>query len=156
MERLDRQFRTLTKACFARHGQGYADLLGAWAMIVGDDLAAIARPERLRWPQRQAEEGRGGAVLILRVAEGRALEVQHEVSRILERINGFFGYEAVRGLKILQGPLGGESRGRTALPEPSPAAREKVEARLLEVEDARLKDALRRLGHAVSVSNTRR
>lgn len=156
MQRIDRQFRTLTKACFARYGRGYEDLLGSWAAIAGDGVAAIARPERLRWPRGQGEGQKGGATLVLRVMEGHALEVQHETARLVERINGFFGYEAVCAVKVLQGPLPDRTRALRPLPAPSEATRRAVEASLNGLEDARLKDALRRLGHAVFVSNTRR
>ena len=156
MQRIDRQFRALTKACFARYGHGYDGLLGNWTAIAGDELASIARPERLRWPRAQAEGAKGGATLVLRVMEGHALEVQHETARLVERINGFFGYQAVGAVKVLQGPLPDRGRGRPPLPEPSGAEREKVESRLKGLEYARLKDAVRRLGASVSVSNTRR
>jgi protein-disulfide isomerase len=49
--------------------------------------------------------------MVLRVAEGRALEFQHLGPRIIERINGYYGYEAVAALKILQGTVAPPRRG---------------------------------------------
>ncbi len=156
MQRIDRHFRALTEVAFSRYGHAYADVLGNWPAIVGEELAAIARPERLAWPGKaRDEQRREGATLIVRVAEGRGLEVQHEALRIVERINGFFGYGAVASLKIRQGPLPERASVRE-VPEPSAEAASAVEARVSAVADERLKDALRRLGRSLSVSNTKR
>ena len=80
----------------ARHGGGIlARLKAEWAAIVGRDLAAIAWPEAL---------ARGGT-LKLRVAPARALELQHRAPLVVERVNVFFGREAVTRLALIQGPL---------------------------------------------------
>jgi len=154
MQRLDAHLRAVTRAALAGQGAAFADLLTHWRAIVGEDLAAITRPTRLKRPRDP--ERTGGALLLVRAAEGHALEVQHEASRIVERINGFFGYGAVEALKILQGPLPavqGRSAAVRAVPE---AVAEAVEASVAGIPDPRLKDALRRLGRSRAVSSTSR
>jgi hypothetical protein len=159
MERLDQHFRTLTRAAFQRYGFAYADLLQHWPAIVGDDLAAMSAPERLRWPRRaeNAEQSRpSGATLTVRAQEGRAIELQHEAATILERINRFFGYGAVATLKIRQAPLSGRDESPASVPELPEDAERSLASNLEGIGDARLKAALRRLGQAALASRGRR
>src|SRR3954467_6752046 len=96
METLVRHFRDLTRAAFARHGFAYGELLAQWPELVGREVAQICEPERLRWPrgQENAKQKLGG-VLTIRATPGRALDVQYDAPRIIERINSFYGYAAV-------------------------------------------------------------
>jgi hypothetical protein len=143
MEGLGKHFRTLTRAAFTRYGFAYADLLSQWPAIVGEDLAQASEPERIKWP-RNGEEKKGGT-LILRAAPGRALDLQHEVMRITERINAFYGYGAIAAIKIVQGTFRAGSPGRVQ-PTLEGADAEALEARLSTIEDPALKQALTRLG----------
>ena len=103
----------ITKKAFAKFGFSTTTLLTDWAGIVGSDFAKFTRPERLRWPRRQesGDENRKhnrentGATLTLRVDPARALEAQYGVYQIRERINGFFGYNAIAQIRIIQAPV---------------------------------------------------
>ena len=80
----------------ARHGGGIVTRLKSeWAAIVGPELAVVTWPESL---------ARGGT-LKLRVAPGKALELQHRAPLVIERVNLFFGREAVARLVLVQAPL---------------------------------------------------
>jgi hypothetical protein len=150
METLTKHFREITRAAFARYGFGQADVVSHWAEIVGDDLAAVSAPERIRWPRGTAEEARrGGATLVIRAAPGRALELQYEASRILSRINSFFGYGAVSAVKVVQAQ--DLARGRPA--HPSLPEKPVCEQQLATLEDGPLKAALERLGRGVAGSS---
>lgn len=151
MDRLDKHFRQLTKSVFSRYGFAYAEVLAQWSAIVGEELGRVSVPERMRWPRSSGPSGEGrkaGGTMVLRVAEGRALEFQHLVPQIIERINGFYGYEAVGALKILQGAVAAPSG---AMPEPAPEIASPVLGECVEaIEDEGLRAALLRLGTAVS------
>jgi hypothetical protein len=103
----------LTQPAFEKYGFSAATLLTDWATIVGADLARYTQPERLKWPKAVAtygavaedEQGRPGAILMLRVDGGRALDVQYKGRQIIERINAYFGYRAVAELRIIQAPI---------------------------------------------------
>lgn len=143
MERLDKHFRTLARQTFARYGFAYAELIVQWPAVVGEALAGASRPERLRWPRASSSpDGRKqGATLVVRAAEGRALEIQHLAPRIIERINAFYGYYAVVALKIVQGPLPvGPIRQARPLAAP-PACLDLLDG----IGDDRLKQSLQRL-----------
>ena len=78
---------------------------------------------------------------------GFALQLQYEVPRLIERVNSYFGYGAIAGVKIVQGALkpGKNKRG------PEPAAPDSnaipgLKERLAGIDDEALRDALARLG----------
>ena len=131
----------------ARHGGGVLSRLKAeWAAIIGPELAAVTWPETL---------GRDGA-LRLRVASILALELQHRAPLVVERINRFFGRDAVARLVLVQGPL-----PLAATPAPAaqtPLAAEDAQAldrRLDDIADPELRAALARLGRLVLADERR-
>jgi hypothetical protein len=137
----------LARPIVARHGGGIlARLKSDWSAIVGPELAAST------WPEALARAG----TLKLHVAPAKGLEVQHRVPALIERINLFFGRDAVTRLTLVQGPL--------PLPPPAPrpttrplAASEAtaLDRQLGDVADPELRDALARLGRAVIASSDR-
>lgn len=147
METLSKHFREITKAAFARHGFAQADVVANWDAIVGEELAAVSAPERIKWPRGAGEQARKqGGTLVIRAAPGRALELQYEASRIMSRINSFFGYGAVASLKVLQAAELGKRRAKPSeLPE-KPVHEQKLGT----VEDPALRQALERLGRGVA------
>jgi hypothetical protein len=149
MESLARHFRELTAAAFSRYGFAYADLLTQWPAIVGDELARLCEPERIKWPRNSADK-RGGT-LILRAVPGRALDLQHEIPRIAERINSFYGYGAVGTIKIIQAPPKAKPQV-PAKPELDPERAEALEAGLQGIADPALKEALHKLGRGALAS----
>lgn len=147
VERLDKHFRDLTRKSFERYGFAYADLIATWPAVIGDELGALSTPVRIRWPRptgAAAERRKRGGTLTLRVAEGRGLEFQHLAPRIIERINSYFGYQAVTQLKIVQSlierPLAEADRGLA-----DHVLDDSCSARLAAIGDERLKQALVRL-----------
>jgi hypothetical protein len=140
----------LTRKAFEKYGFSAAALLTDWALIVGEETASYAAPERLKWPRSVAvredveagAEGRPGATLLLRVDPARALDVQYKARQILERINGYFGYRAVAELRILQAPL----ERPAAATAPHPLVAPPCEApELSGIADERLRAALAKL-----------
>jgi hypothetical protein len=125
----------------ARHGGGLtARLKSEWAAIVGPELAAATWPEAL---------ARGGT-LKLRVAPPKALEIQHRAPLVIERVNLFFGREAVTRLALVQGPL---PLPAPLPPEPArplrPGDAAALDRQLAPIENPELRDALARLGRRV-------
>jgi hypothetical protein len=147
METLSRHFREITKAAFARYGFAQAEVVANWDAIVGSDLAAVSAPERIRWPRGAGEEAqKQGGTLVIRAAPGRALEIQYEASRIISRINSFFGHGAIAAIKVMQAHSLPEQR-----PAPPPLPEKPVcEQQLDSLEEGPLKHALERLGRGVA------
>lgn len=139
--------RTLN-AAFAKQGFVSTELVTRWAEIVGADIAEHCEPDKIHWPRREAETPEAG-VLVLRAEGPAAVEIQHLSGVVLERVNRFFGWQAVASLRLRQAPL------RRA-PEPRPAvdaeAAARIAAHLSEITDEKLRDALGRLGAAIKRS----
>ena len=151
METLSKHFREITKAAFARYGFAQADVVANWNAIVGEELAAVSAPERIKWPRGAGEDAqKKGGTLVIRAAPGRALELQYEASRIISRINSFFGYGAVASLKVMQAVELGKGPWR-----PPPLPKKPVHEQALNaVEDPSLREALERLGRGVAAGRS--
>ncbi len=149
METLDKHFRELTRAAFARHGFAQVELVGRWPEIVGQELSKCSQPERIKWPRGAGETAqKTGGTLVVRAAPGRGLELQYEIPRIIERINRFHGYAAVASVRIVQA---GSWPNSTA-PPPRPAPKPLFEQELASIDDESLKSALQRLGQGVALA----
>jgi len=154
MQTLDKEFRALTRAAFARYGFAYADLVTQWPAIVGHNLAQWSEPERIKWPRSGADERKQGGTLVIRVVPGRGLDLQHETPQIIDRINSFYGYSAIAAVRITQGPLSRKKGVRPAPPELGPDQAKALEAQIETVADPGLKEALRRLGTGILTSRS--
>ena len=133
---------------FKKQGFAATELVTRWKDIVGADIAAHAEPVKLQWPREVNGEPAEPATLVLRVEGPAAIEIQHQSAVILERINRFFGWQAVGRIALRQAPL---SRPKVKAAPPKLDASEvaRVEATLTEVADDELRAALGRLGAAV-------
>ncbi len=147
MESLSKYFREITRAAFARHGFAQAEIITNWGDIVGQDLAQVSAPERIRWPRGAGEDAqKSGGTLVIRAAPGRALELQYEASRIIGRVNSFFGYGAIGQIKVMQAQELGKTPPRPAPFNPKPLQNQRLE----ELDDGPLKAALERLGRGMA------
>ena len=130
--------------------QGFAstEIIARWADIVGADIAAHSEPIKINWPRPAGDEPPEPATLVLRVEGPVAIEIQHLSAVILERVNRFFGWQAIGRLALRQAPLRRrEPPAPRSVPDPEAAAR--IAEGLSEVEDEDLRQALARLGAAI-------
>lgn len=134
----------------AKRGFATADLISAWSDIVGPRYARSTQPEKLTWPRRDQTNAPSGATLVVRVDAGMAIYLQHEVSLVLERVNGFLGFGAVKTLRIVQGPVVPHD-APAPLPEArlSKAAEGAIADTMSDLPEGPLRDALERLGRGV-------
>ena len=140
--------KTLTDA-FAKQGFAAVELVTRWREIVGAEIAAHSEPEKIQWPRTpQARTAPEPGTLLLRVEGPAAVEIQHLSDVILERVNQFFGWQAVAGVRLRQAPLSRRVAPRAA-PVPDPAAMTRIAASLPEIRDEKLRLALARLGAAM-------
>jgi hypothetical protein len=93
---------------FKRFGFVQGAVVSRWAEIVGDRYARVSTPESIRFPAGKKSAG----TLTLNVEGAHAPLMQHLAPLIIERVNRFFGYEAVDKIAFRQ--------GRAAKPEPKP------------------------------------
>ena len=88
------------------------------------------------------------ATLVLRVEGPAALEIQHLSALILERVNRFFGWQAIGRISLRQAPLRRRAAPKRPAP-PDPALAERIAESLPAIEDDSLRAALARLGAAI-------
>jgi hypothetical protein len=135
--------------------QGFAsaEILARWGEIVGAEIAAHSEPMKINWPRTNSsgtlgDEAPEPATLVLRVEGPAALEIQHLSAVILERVNRFFGWQAIGRIALRQAPL--RRRQPPKAPPPSdPAVAARIAAGMPEITDEGLRQALARLGAAI-------
>jgi hypothetical protein len=141
--------KTLTDA-FAKQGFASTELVTRWTEIVGTEIAAHSEPEKIQWPRPYDGRTQEPGTLVLRVEGPAAIEIQHLSGVVLERVNRFFGWQAVGSLRLRQAPLG--RKAKKPLPSPDPEATARMAAELADIKDENLRDALARLGAAIKQS----
>jgi hypothetical protein len=134
--------------------QGFAstEILTRWADIVGPEIAIHSEPMKINWPRVKNDVGDDDqsepATLVLRVEGPAALEIQHLSAVILERVNRFFGWQAIGRIALRQAPLQRQTpKTRPAPPDPAVTAR--IASTMPQVEDEALRQALARLGASI-------
>ncbi|MCB1411574.1 MAG: DUF721 domain-containing protein [Xanthobacteraceae bacterium] len=133
---------------YARQGFAARELVTRWATIAGPDVAPFSEPLKIQWPPPVEGQPLEPATLVLRVEGPMALEIQHMSDIIIQRVNRFFGWNAVSRLTLRQAPLSRRSARRPP-PQPSPEAIAQVAGTLDAIADEELREALARLGAAI-------
>jgi hypothetical protein len=133
---------------FARQGFASAELVTRWADIVGAEIACHCEPMRIQWPRQANRDEAEPGTLVLRAEGPAALEIQHLSAVILERVNRFFGWQAVGRIALRQAPLRRAQKKPPPAP-PDPAQTARVAERLGAIEDTDLRAALARLGASI-------
>jgi len=136
----------------ALRSQGFAstEIIARWAEIAGPEIAAHSEPMKINWPRPAGagDEPPEPATLMLRVEGPAAIEIQHLSAVILERVNRFFGWQAIGRIGLRQAPLRRQTPPQPPAP-PDPAETARIAAGMPGIEDEDLKAALARLGAAV-------
>jgi hypothetical protein len=132
---------------FKRQGFASREIVTRWPQIVGPEIAAHAQPIKMQWQRGAQDVVSTPATLVLRVEGPAAIEIQHQTGLIVERVNRFFGWQAVDRITLRQAPLQ-RPAARPVRPMPDPQAAERI-ASDLPIADEPLRSALGRLGAAV-------
>ena len=84
-----------------RFGFVQASIVSRWKEIVGDRYGQVSVPESIRFPTGK----KAGGTLTLLVEGAHAPLIQHLGPMIIERVNRFFGYEAINKVAFRQGKV---------------------------------------------------
>lgn len=90
----------LTEKIIGKRGMLFGKLIDGWVDIVGSDIGLKATPAGLKFSGK-TEKSRNTATLTLACTSSYAAELQYQLPYLLERVNGFFGYEAIKDIKII-------------------------------------------------------
>jgi hypothetical protein len=89
------------RTAFRKFGFIQSSVVTRWAEIVGAKHARVCAPESIRFPPGE----KSGGILQLVVVAAHAPLIAHVEPEIIERVNRFFGYNAVTRIKLRQGAV---------------------------------------------------
>ena len=132
---------------FKKFGFVQGAVVSRWTEIVGERYAKVSTPESIRFPAGK----KSGGTLTLAVDGAHAPLLQHLAPMIMERVNLFFGYEAVVKVVFRQG---GRARpaAKPARPAPAPVPRELGQG-LREIADTELRTMLESLAGKIAAAD---
>jgi hypothetical protein len=132
---------------FRRFGFVQGAVVSRWREIVGERYAGVSSPESIRFPAGK----KAGGTLTLMVEGAHAPVMQHLAPTIIERVNRFFGYEAVAKVTFKQGSSQRRA-ARPARPAPQPVPRELGDG-LRAIADPELRTVLESLAGRLSATS---
>lgn len=144
----------LTKDIFGRKNLLFGKLIAQWTDIAGSDIASKSVPTELKF-QRKTEKEKGGspqAVLVLSVQPAFALEFSYQKGLLIERLNVFFGYPAIKDIKIIQNSsIMDNHKATKAKSKPlTLQQQQQIDAATAVIADNDLQTALKNLGKAIA------
>jgi hypothetical protein len=133
------------RTAFRRFGFVQSSVVTRWPEIVGARHARHCTPEAIRFPPGEKSEG----ILQLVVTPSHATMIQHVIPEIIERVNRFFGYNAVARVKLRQGQVQAPpAEKRTAPPSLRPIPMELGDS-LRDIGDPELRTVLESLARSL-------
>lgn len=138
----------------AGESRGFAvsRLLTHWAEIVGQDIAAIARPVKVGYGK-----GGFGATLTVLTTGPQAPMLEMQKEQLRDRVNAVYGFSAISRIRITQTAPTGFAEGQASFDHAPKQAKPKIEPEIAaeadkvsrDVHDDELRAALERLGRNV-------
>lgn len=132
---------------FKKFGFMQSSVVSRWAEIVGERYARVSSPESIRFPSGR----KSGGTLTLSVEGAHAPLIQHLGPMVIERVNRFFGYEAIDKIAFRQGRAPAKQRSPER-PGSAPVSREMGEG-LREIADPELRAVLESMAGKLAASN---
>ena len=126
-------------------GYNYSNIVDNWTKMVSKKISDACYPIKVK----MGKEMRNGT-LILNVLHGKEMEVEYEKNEIKDKINSFFGYNCISNvnLKIVQPEINNKIKNFQKIKN-----LDKVEAKMKEVNDDKLKISLRNFLKAYNEKN---
>ncbi len=154
LQSVSRTLLPLAKRLLGAKGMMEVDLLAGWEDIAGTEIAAYTLPLGVSF--RRGEKTNG--ILQVEVPAGAfALELKHRENFILAKVNAYFGYRAVAGMKIIQtGTLQPKEDDNIQAVQKSLVTEEEenyIRNLSMDVENEELQQMLEKLGRSVISNN---
>ncbi|MES2607318.1 MAG: DciA family protein [Pseudomonadota bacterium] len=138
--------KALLKPLIDRYGAAYVQVLLDWANIVGPRFAELSHVIHLKFPANKKTEG----VLQIRCISAAIPLLQAQSPQIIDRINRYFGYNAVAQLRFQAGLVIKKLPGKAIVQKPlPPETQTKIESITSGVSNDTLREALQRLGAGI-------
>ena len=142
---LARAAEPLISQALRARGHATLEVIRRWPHIVGAELAAASEPVEMKMRGKMRSEG----VLTVRVESGFAVLFEHRKPYLIDRINSYFGFQAVSQINLKQGPMRRRPQQAKAIEAATPSEKAAVDQLISPVHDDGLKATLARLGQMV-------
>ena len=86
---------TKVKRILDKKGHMYSETLDNWKYIVGDELFKVCYPKSFKSSNKL-----GGSYLNIMVKRGNEVDLEYSKKNIINKMNAYFGYEAVKNVKL--------------------------------------------------------
>jgi hypothetical protein len=145
----------LTKDILGKKSLLFGKMLAEWPHIAGAEIAAKTTPLDLKYAKKLDKKSQ--ATLHLAVQSAYALEMSYQKSLLIERLNMFFGYPAIKDIKMVQHD---NIMGNKKLSAPSQRPLTMQEEQVLNemvggIQENDLQTALKNLGKAITSRQTK-
>lgn len=131
---------------FKKRGFFHSEIVTSWKTIVGDNLYKKCIPIKITFPPKSRSEG----TLSLLVDGPIAVEIQYHQDSIIEKINSYFGYSAIKTLKLTQLPFDEKSERKVKKSQNEPKMGNLFEnVEIDKIENINLKEALLKLRKSI-------
>ena len=87
---------------FEKRGKAFKDIAIRWRLIAGETIWVKTIPHKITYNKYNYNSSGN---LILKTEPSFALELQHIQDKLIEKINGFLGYNAIENITLLQSPI---------------------------------------------------
>ena len=139
----------LAQRIIGRRGLLFGKMVMEWSHIVGSEIASKATPINLRFAGKSNQKSQ--ATLHISVQGAFALEISYQKALIIEQLNMFFGYPAIRDIKIIQQIYITDNKKQNSSTRRSLTSEEEcsLDGMVTAIQENDLQTALKNLGKAI-------
>jgi len=124
-----------------KNGYNYSEIISKWTMLIGKDLAEMAKPRSIKMKNDSS-----GGVLVLAIKRGDEINIEYSKKKIIDRINGYFGYKLINDIKIQSF---GAASNETKKKNDQKIFPENIKEKINTVKNTRIKNSLTMLLNAM-------
>ena len=147
----------LAKNLVGKKAFAEADVICNWKDIAGSEIATYSRPIRIDFKK---DERVCGTLFVETYGGAFALELQAKSKILIDKVNVFFGYQAVSNIKIVQNSVHPDTNIQDVIKQQKMLVTEEEENYIEKASEGlksdKLSDALKKLGHSVFNDNKKR
>ena len=83
------------KGILKKNGYNYSEIISKWNMLVGKDISDCAYPKSIKM-----KKGDTNGTLVLAIKRGNEINIEYSKRKIIDKINGYFGYKLINEIKL--------------------------------------------------------
>jgi len=143
----------IAKSIFGKKTLLFGKLIAEWPSIVGADMAKKTTPIEIKYDKNSKMKNQ--AILHIAANSADSLEISYQKDILKERLNMFFGYLAIKDIKIIHKKLENNKHKKVKKPIKLLSDKEEmdIDKKLDKIEEKDLKIALKNLGKAIILRN---